>query len=165
MWALKKEGISLALAADALRDHPRLALSGMRCTRGAAQSSPDAAIDSRTIAVCRRSLSKALMQLHKRDGSTSTYRQRASLQLHLKPASRTRLGSIYLIISCPLTRRATQTGSSWEVTQQTVIFSNPPPPKKKHLPGVLICRNCSFKKSFGGIIKLLPLKQQELTMT
>lgn len=56
--ALIREGISLALAAKALRANPRLAISGVRCTRGAARSDPDAAIDSLTLpsadAYCRR---------------------------------------------------------------------------------------------------------------
>lgn len=43
--ALKREGISLALAADALRAHPRLALSGVR----ALGARSDAAIDSLTL--------------------------------------------------------------------------------------------------------------------
>lgn len=58
--------------------------------------------------------------------------------------------------------------SNWEFTgsdtncSAVLIFCKK---KKPHLPGVLIGRSCSFKNSFGGTIKLPPLKQQELTMT
>lgn len=39
---------------------------------------PDAAIESLALAVCRCSLSKAVMKLPKREGSTGTYLQRES---------------------------------------------------------------------------------------
>lgn len=102
------------------------------------------------------------MKLHKRERSTSTYLQRGSFTpnaLETGIKDQTGIDLDDHLMSFNRLRRASQTGISQEVTQQTVLLFQYLG-EKKHLPGVIIRRNCGFKNILRGLIKLLPLKRQ-----